>query len=202
MKFCDISRPLHLDTDASCVGLGVGLLQIREGMNCGHDDVPDNVTLHPILPANRSLLGAEWQYSNIKWEAFGILPGLEKFYCYCFGKDVCVIMDHKPLVMIINKDLAHYPGGYIALSCAFTYIVCAFYTAGWQYSKIKREAFGILPDLEKFYHYCFGKEVCKIMDHKPLVMMINKGVATLSQWLHCIKLGIRQYSVCILYKSG
>ena len=45
MKFYDAFRPLYLETDASGVGLGAGLL--RAGMNCGHDEIPDSVTLCP-----------------------------------------------------------------------------------------------------------------------------------------------------------
>ena len=46
-KFYDTSRPLYLETDASDVDLGAGLLQVRDGMNCGHDEVPDNAKLYP-----------------------------------------------------------------------------------------------------------------------------------------------------------
>ena len=35
-----------------------------------------------------------------------------------------------------------------------------------RYSKIEREAFGILYDLDKFHHYCFAKDVSIITDHK------------------------------------
>ena len=42
MKFYDASRPLYLETDELGVGLRAGLLQVMDGMNCGHDEVPDN----------------------------------------------------------------------------------------------------------------------------------------------------------------
>ena len=45
MKFYDVARPLFLETDASGIGFGAGLLQVRDGMNCGHDEVPDNAIL-------------------------------------------------------------------------------------------------------------------------------------------------------------
>ena len=54
MKYYDDLKPLYLESDASGIGLGVGLLQLREGMNCGSDDVSDNTTLClmilPIIP--------------------------------------------------------------------------------------------------------------------------------------------------------
>ena len=57
--------------------------------------------------------------------------------------------------------------------------------------------------LEKFHHYYFSKEVNIIIDHKQLVAMVSKDVATLSiSHLQCILLYIYQYSMCMLYKPG
>ena len=75
-------------------------------------------------------------------------------------------------------------------------------STGWWYRNIERKALGILHRLKKFDHYCFAKEVYVITDHKPLVAMVSKDVATLSQWLQCIILHIYQYSMHILYKPG
>ena len=52
-----------------------------------------------------------------------------------------------------------------------------------RYSNTEREAQGILYGLEKFHHYCFAREVSIITDHKPLVAIFKKDVATLSQRL-------------------
>ena len=71
-----------------------------------------------------------------------------------------------------------------------------------RYSNIEHEALGILHGLEKFHHYCFGREVLIITDHKPLVSMFKKDVATLSQHRQCILLKIHQYRVQIIYKPG
>ena len=71
MKFYDASRPPHLETDASGVRLRARLLQIRDGMNCGHDEIPDNTMLHPIAFASKGLWSAKWCYSNIEWETLG-----------------------------------------------------------------------------------------------------------------------------------
>ena len=68
-----------------------------------------------------------------------------------------------------------------------------------RYSNIKHGALGILHGLEKFHHYCFSMEVLIITDHKPLVSMFKKDVATL---LQCILLKIHQYRVQIIYKPG
>ena len=68
-----------------------------------------------------------------------------------------------------------------------------------KYSKIEREALGIIHGLEKFHHYCFTREAHVITDHKPLVSMFKKDVAMLSQCIQQILLKI-QYRVQILYK--
>ena len=71
-----------------------------------------------------------------------------------------------------------------------------------RYSNIEREALGILHGLEKFHHYCFAREVSIITDHKPLVAIFKKDIATLSQKLQWILLRIHQYRVKIIYKPG
>ena len=45
MKFYDAARPLYLENNAFGIGLGAGLLLVRNGMNCGHDEIPDNAVL-------------------------------------------------------------------------------------------------------------------------------------------------------------
>ena len=106
MKFYDTSKLLYLKTDASGSSLCAGLLQVRDSMNCRLDEVPSNTVLHPIKFTNKSLYSTEWQYSNVKWEALGILHGLDKFQYYCFVKEVNVITNHKPLVAMVSKDIA------------------------------------------------------------------------------------------------
>ena len=73
MKFYDLARPLYLETDASIISLGTGLLQLKDGMSCGHDEVPDNAVLWPITYTRKSLSSLEWHYSNIKCMALRIL---------------------------------------------------------------------------------------------------------------------------------
>ena len=71
-----------------------------------------------------------------------------------------------------------------------------------RYSNIECEVFGILHGLEKFHHYFFSREVLIITDHKPLISMFKRVVATLSQCIQCIMLKIHQYRVQIIYKPG
>ena len=46
---------------------------------------------------------------------------------------------------------------------------------------MERGALGILHELKKFHHYFFIREVSIITDHKPLVSIFKKDVATLLQ---------------------
>ena len=55
MKFYDASKPLHLQTDASGIDLGASLMQMWEGMNCRCEEVPNNVALHSVVFASKSL---------------------------------------------------------------------------------------------------------------------------------------------------
>ena len=65
MKFCDDTKPLYLETNASGVGLGAALLQLCDNTICQRNMVPDNTILHPIAFASKSLTGAEQTYSNM-----------------------------------------------------------------------------------------------------------------------------------------
>ena len=72
------TRPLYLETDVSGLGLGVGLLQIRDGINCPQDVALDNSMLRPITFASKSLSSAERQYGSRKREALRILHGIRE----------------------------------------------------------------------------------------------------------------------------
>ena len=69
-----------------------------------------------------------------------------------------------------------------------------------RYSNIEREALGILHGLEKFHHYCFGREVLIITDHKLLVSIFKKRCSHTVTHMHIVK--IHQYSIQIIYKPG
>ena len=71
-----------------------------------------------------------------------------------------------------------------------------------RYSNMEREALGIVHGLENFHHYCFVRKVSMITDHKLLVAIFKKDIATLSQRLQLILLRIHQYHVKIINKPG
>ena len=106
MKFYDVARQLYLEINASGTSLGARLLQVRDGMNYGHDEIPGNAILQPVEFASKSLSSAEWHFSSIEHEALGILHRLEKVNHYCFIREVYTITNHKPLVAKLSKDVA------------------------------------------------------------------------------------------------
>ena len=57
-----------------------------------------------------------------------------------------------------------------------------------RHSNAEREAQGIMYGLEKSHHHCFAMKVSIITDHKPLITIFKKDVATLSQRLQWILL--------------
>ena len=99
------ARPLYQETNTSGICLGDRVLQVRDGMNCGHDEIPDYAMLWPVAFMRKSLSSANWNYSNIECKAHGILNGPGEFHIYCFTSDVYIITNHKPLVAILNKDV-------------------------------------------------------------------------------------------------
>ena len=105
MKFYDMAKTLCLETSASGISLGAGLFQVRDVMNCRHNETPDKTLLCPVAFASKSLSSAKWHYSSIECEGLRILPGLDKFN-HCFAREVYVITNHKPLVAILSKDVS------------------------------------------------------------------------------------------------
>ena len=72
MRFYNNNKPLYLKTDASGIGLGAALLQLRDNTSCQPHMALDNTILCPIAFASKSLMGTECRYSNIESEALGI----------------------------------------------------------------------------------------------------------------------------------
>ena len=93
LAFYDPQKPLILENDAADHGIGSALLQ--DG--------------RPIAFASRMLTDTECRYAQIEKEMLAVTCGLEKFNQYTYGRQVTVITDHKPLVLIVAKPLMKAP---------------------------------------------------------------------------------------------
>ena len=82
IKFYRERQPLYLETDSSGVGLGVGLMWVREGMNYLHGKAPGNTVLCLISIASRHLSRWKSRYCSTEKETLSILNGLEKSQHY------------------------------------------------------------------------------------------------------------------------
>ena len=100
MRFYNALKLLYLETDVSGISLGAGLLQVREGINCRHYEVPDNASPHTSAFASTRLSSAELGCSSIQQEALGIVHRFEKFHHYCF-----VITYNKPMAAMVNEEI-------------------------------------------------------------------------------------------------
>ena len=63
--------------------------------------------LYPHAFVSKSLSATEERYSNIEWEALGILHGLDKFHHYYFSREVNKIINYKPLIAMFKKMQTH-----------------------------------------------------------------------------------------------
>lgn len=94
LKYYDVSKPLVMECDASCSGLGVAVFQ--DGGVIGY--------------ASRTLSAAEKNYAQIEKELLAIVFGCCRFDQLIVGNPkVKVRTDHKPLISIFNKPLLSAP---------------------------------------------------------------------------------------------
>ena len=66
MKFYNEKESLYLDSNASGVGLGAELLQVKNWMKCPHHKTPASMALCSITFAIKSLFNTETSYSPLR----------------------------------------------------------------------------------------------------------------------------------------
>ena len=89
LQYFVVKKPAVLQVDASLYGLEVALLQDGK----------------PVAYASKSLSDVEKQYSCIERELLTIVFGMTRFHTYLYWRQFKVLTDHKPLVMIVQKNL-------------------------------------------------------------------------------------------------
>ena len=88
LGFYDVNAKTKIITDASPVGLGAVLIQVK-------GDTP-----RVVYYASRSLSDVERRYSQTEKEALAIVWAVERFHPYIYGIDFDLLTDHKPLQTI------------------------------------------------------------------------------------------------------
>ena len=105
LKYFDSNLPIYIETDASKKGIGVVMLQPDNSVeNTSHTEVPNN--LRPVFYASKTLTATESNYSNIEREMLGVVFSVLHFKHFTYGREVHIITDHKPLIMLFAKNLA------------------------------------------------------------------------------------------------
>ncbi len=98
LQYYDVNAPAILQVDASLKGLGAALLQPDESGN-----------ERPIAYASKALTDCETRYANIERELLAVCFGVDRFKTYLYGRRFKIITDHKPLIMILQKNLIQAP---------------------------------------------------------------------------------------------
>lgn len=98
LQYYDVNATTVLQVDASQRGLGAALMQVDSQ---GREK--------PIAYASKALSGPETRYANIERELLAVCFGVERFKTFLYGRRFKVITDHKPLPMILEKNLTAAP---------------------------------------------------------------------------------------------
>lgn len=93
LRFYDHKKPLMIQADSSKDGLGACLLQDGQ----------------PLYYASRALTETEQRYAQIEKELLAIVFSAKRFHQYIYGRTVTVQSDHKPLEVIVKKQLNKAP---------------------------------------------------------------------------------------------
>ena len=83
-----------------------------------------------------------------------------------------------------------------------TYASRALTPAEQRYSQIEKELLAQVFGLEHKHHYTFGRRVILWADHKPLVSIYKKPLASAPKRLQRLLLRLQQYDVDLRYKPG
>ena len=83
-----------------------------------------------------------------------------------------------------------------------TYASRALTPAEQRYSQIEKELLAQVFGLEHNHHYTFGRRVILWTDHKPLISIYKKPLASAPKGLQRLLLRLHQYDVDLRYKPG
>ncbi|OXA44383.1 Retrovirus-related Pol polyprotein from transposon opus [Folsomia candida] len=89
LAFYDPDRPIHIQCDASGVGIGSCLMQLNEK---GHEQ--------PVAYASKTLNEYQRRYNNTEREFYAIYHALRVFHPYIYGKKFTIFTDHQTITQI------------------------------------------------------------------------------------------------------
>ncbi|CEG71641.1 hypothetical protein RMATCC62417_07343 [Rhizopus microsporus] len=97
----NITKPIHVITDASNYGIGVALYQ--ENITTDKDGKKTTCTIYNGFIA-RSLSTSEHNYPTTKRELLAIVFALKKFHKFLWGRHFTVHTDHRSLTYLFTQD--------------------------------------------------------------------------------------------------
>ncbi len=71
-----------------------------------------------------------------------------------------------------------------------------------RYACIERELLAIVYAVERFHTYVYGRTIQVVTDHKPLVMIMKKGIAGAPPRLQRLLLRLQGYDIAIEHQAG
>ena len=89
LAYYNPNKPMILQTDASCKGLGACLLQNEK----------------PVYFASKALTEMQKGYIAIELESLAVVWLMEKFHHFLYGNEFILETDQKPLEAILSKSL-------------------------------------------------------------------------------------------------
>ena len=97
LRYYDRNLPVTIQADTSLRGLRTCRIQKHNGED------------QPIAFASKSLTDAETRYANIERKLLAIVFACQCFSTYLLGRSFVGESDHKPLEMIVMKNLVNVP---------------------------------------------------------------------------------------------
>lgn len=97
LRHINWSKDLYLVTDASLVGAGAWL---------GQKDEMDG-ELYPVMCISKKFQPSQRKWSATQRELYALMWAMKRFRYYLLGRHFIAIVDHKPLVAMLENPLTH-----------------------------------------------------------------------------------------------
>uniref|UniRef100_A0A131YJ66 RNA-directed DNA polymerase n=1 Tax=Rhipicephalus appendiculatus TaxID=34631 RepID=A0A131YJ66_RHIAP len=138
-----------------------------------------------------------WHWTNRHTETFNLIK--QKLST---APVLCYYDQRKPIT--ISTDASSYGMGSVLLQEGrpIAYASAALTAPQQRYAQIEKELLAVVFACERFHYYTFGRSVTVETDHKPLVGLQNKDLASMSPRLQRLMLRLQCYSIKLVYVPG